>query len=456
MGPIIQNPARRCALPIKELYCESMVFESLLSDKSARIGVMGLGYVGLPLAMEFARQGYRVSGFEVSEARVASLKKGRSYVEDVEGEELRRRMKAGLFAAYSDFSGVSACDVLIICVQTPLRKTKEPDLSNVVAAAEQVGRRLKKGALVILESTTPPGATEEVVRPVLERGGRKLGRDFFLAFSPERVDPGNKFYNIANTPKIVGGVDARSTAMAVELYKRVVAKVVPVSSARAAEMAKLLENSFRSVNIALVNEMAQVCHKLNLDVWEVIGAAATKPFGFMPFYPGPGIGGHCIPKDPQLLIWKMKQHRYEPRFLQLATTVNGDMPGYVVQRIAALLNDAGKALNGSRVFVLGVAYKADTSDFRESPALDVIELLLERGVRVSYHDRFVPQIKLPVAGRALRSQPLTRAALTGADCVLILTAHTGLDYEDVLKRSRRLFDARNALRGRRDRRLQRL
>jgi UDP-N-acetyl-D-glucosamine dehydrogenase len=283
------------------------------------------------------------------------------------------------------------------------------------------------------------------VLPALQRGGRRLGRDFFLAFSPERVDPGNKFFGIANTPKVVGGVDRRSTELACAMYAHIVAKIVPVSSARAAEMAKLLENSFRSVNIALVNEMAQVCHKLNLDVWEVIGAAASKPFGFMPFYPGPGIGGHCIPKDPQLLIWKMKEHKYVPRFLELASAINGSMPEYVVDRVAALLNDDSKALKGSRLFVLGVAYKADTSDFRESPALDVIDLLIRRGARVSYHDRFVPALR--AGGRALKSQPMTAAALKASDCALVLTAHTGVDYAAVARSARRVFDARNAMRG---------
>jgi UDP-N-acetyl-D-glucosamine dehydrogenase len=280
---------------------------------------------------------------------------------------------------------------------------------------------------------------------LLEKGGRKAGKDFFLAFSPERVDPGNKFYSIANTPKVIGGIDESSTRIACALYRHIVEKVVPVSSARAAEMAKLLENSFRAVNIALVNEMAQICHKLGLDVWEVIGAASTKPFGYMPFWPGPGIGGHCIPKDPQLLIWKMKELSYEPRFLQLASGLNGSMPSYVVERIADLLNERGRALKGSRLFVLGVAYKANTSDYRESPALDVITLLLERGAKVSYHDVHVPQASF--GSRTLKSQALSAAALKSADCALILTAHGGVDYADVVRRSKLVFDARNAAKG---------
>jgi UDP-N-acetyl-D-glucosamine dehydrogenase len=416
-----------------------------LRDKSVRIGVLGLGYVGLPLAVEFCRKGFSVSGFEVSAARAASLAKGRSYVEDVSSRELAKLVKSGRLKPSTRFEGLSACDVVIICVQTPLRKTKEPDLGNVVAAASEAARHLKKGALVVLESTTPPGATQEIVQPLLQKGGRRPGKDFFLAFSPERVDPGNKFYSIANTPKVIGGVDDASTRIACALYQHIVEKVVPVSSARAAEMAKLLENSFRAVNIALVNEMAQICHKLGLDVWEVIGAAATKPFGYMPFYPGPGIGGHCIPKDPQLLIWKMKELAYEPRFLQLASGLNGSMPGYVVERVAELLNDRGRALKGSRLFVLGVAYKANTSDYRESPALDVITLLLERGAKVSYHDPHVPRASFGT--RSLASQRLTRSALSSSDCVLILTAHGGIDYADVIKRSKLVFDARDAARG---------
>jgi UDP-N-acetyl-D-glucosamine dehydrogenase len=422
-----------------------MSLESRLRDRTARIGVLGLGYVGLPLAMEFCREGFRVHGFEVSRERLSALRRGRSYVEDVAAAALQRFSKEGLFSVSDRFDALSSCDALLICVQTPLRKTKEPDLGNVVAAAKQAAGHLKKGALVVLESTMPPGATEEVLRPILEERGRVLGRDFFLAFSPERVDPGNKRFGIANTPKVVGGVDAQSTRLAQALYETIVTRVVPVSSARAAEMAKLLENSFRSVNIALVNEMAQICRRLRLDVWEVIGAAATKPFGYMPFWPGPGIGGHCIPKDPQLLIWKMKELNFEPRFLQLAGSVNGSMPQYVVARVAELLNTAKKSVNGSRVLVLGVAYKADTSDYRESPALDVIDLLLKGGAQVSYHDPFVPEARLP--RRALRSRPFSLAEVRRADCVVILTAHTGLDYSAVAKAARRLFDARNATQG---------
>ncbi|MBI3553444.1 MAG: nucleotide sugar dehydrogenase [Elusimicrobia bacterium] len=416
-----------------------------LRDKTARIGVLGLGYVGLPLAMEFCRKGFRVSGFDTSRERVESLRRGRSYVLDVPSDEIKRAAGARLFEASTRFEGLSACDVVLICVQTPLRKTREPDLSNILSATEEVAKRPKHGQLILLESTTFPGTTEEVVLPILCRGGRKLGRDFFLAFSPERVDPGNQTYGIANTPKVVGGADAASTRLAREVYCEIVAEVVPVSSARSAEMVKLLENSFRSVNIAMANEMAQVCHKLGLDVWEIISAAATKPFGFMPFFPGPGIGGHCIPKDPQLLTWKMKTLDFEPRFIQLASTINGTMPRYTVERITAALNEAGKSLNGSRILVLGVAYKPNVSDYRESASLDVMQLLHDAKAQVLYHDPFVPRIEL--AGRRLSSVRLSDQAVRSADCVAILTAHRDVDYARVVRLSRRVFDARNATKG---------
>lgn len=413
-------------------------------DKTARIGVMGLGYVGLPLAMEFCRKGFRVMGFDVSKARIGDLRRGRSYVLDVPSEELRRFKAARLFEAVGSFDKLDEQDALLVCVQTPLRKTKEPDIGNIIRAVEEISRRPRKGRLVALESTTYPGTTEEIVLPILQRTGR-LGRDFYLAFSPERVDPGNQKFGISNTPKVVGGADAVSTRLAVELYSQIVETVVPVSNPRAAEVVKLLENSFRAVNIALVNEMAQICHRLGIDVWEVIGAAASKPFGFMPFFPGPGIGGHCIPKDPQLLSWKMKTLNYEPRFIQLATTINGSMPEYTARRIGDTLNRDRKALSASRILVLGVAYKPDISDFRESPSLDVIDLLLEARAQVSYHDAFVPEIMS--RGRRLRSTPLTDAALRGADCVAVLTAHRDVDYARVVRLARRVFDARDATRG---------
>jgi UDP-N-acetyl-D-glucosamine dehydrogenase len=330
-------------------------------------------------------------------------------------------------------------------VQTPLRKTKEPDISNIVSACRAVAKSMKRGTVVVLESTTYPGTTQEAVLPELEKGGFKAGRDFWLAFSPERVDPGNDKWKIENTPKVVGGIDARSTALAVALYSTVISKVVPVSSATAAELVKLLENTFRSVNIALVNELAQICDRLGLNVWEIVGAAATKPFGFMPFWPGPGIGGHCIPKDPQLLAWKMKSLNFEPRFIELASTVNGQMPRYTTGRIADLLNKDEKSVKGAKVLVLGVAYKPGVGDYRDSPSLDIMHLLAEDGARVSYHDPHVPRVK--VAHRSWSSRPLTDAAVREADAVLILTAHPNIDYARVVRLARRVFDARNAAAG---------
>ncbi|MFA6030539.1 MAG: nucleotide sugar dehydrogenase [Elusimicrobiota bacterium] len=428
--------------------------EARFKDRSARVGILGLGYVGLPLAVEFGRRGYRVTGFDVSPQRVRDVRRGRSYVSDVDSRDLARLVRSRFLKAEERFDALSEQDAVVICVQTPMRKTKEPDISNIVAAVREIAGRMRRSPLVVLESTTYPGATEEIILPELQKGGRRLGRDFFLAFSPERVDPGNPVYKIANTPKVVGGADPASTRLASALYAQVITKVVPVSSTRAAEVVKLLENTFRAVNIALVNEVALICHRLGLDAWEVIGAAATKPFGFMPFYPGPGIGGHCIPKDPQLLSWKMKTLNFDPRFIQLASTVNGSMPEHTVRRIAALLNEDRKALKSSAILVLGAAYKPGIEDYRESPSLDVMDLLLQAGAKVRYHDRFVP--RLEVRGRTLRSVPLTDAALRSAACVVILTAHAGIDYKNVVRRARRVFDARNATRGLISKNLQRL
>jgi UDP-N-acetyl-D-glucosamine dehydrogenase len=431
----------------------SAALSAALKERSARIGVLGLGYVGLPLAMEFCRKGFRVDGFDVSVKRVGQLKKGDSYVSDVASADVRRHASEGRFHAHTRFESLSRQDVIFVCVQTPLRKTKEPDIGNIISAVREIARHPRPGRLIVLESTTFPGTTDEVVLPLLSESG-KLGKDFFLAFSPERVDPGNERYTIANTPKVVGGCTPESTALAAQAYAHICEKVVPVSSTRAAEVVKLLENSFRAANIALVNEMAQICHRLGLDVWEVIGAAATKPFGFMPFFPGPGIGGHCIPKDPQLLTWKMKTLNYEPRFISLAAAINGSMPEYTVARISAALNAAGKPLKGSKILVLGVAYKPNVSDFRESPALDVMERLLEAEAKVSYHDPYVPEVS--VGGRTLRTSPLSRAALAGADCVAILTAHRKIDYGAAVRSSKLVFDARNATAGSRDAKVHRL
>lgn len=424
------------------VYTRAVEMERKIRERTARVGVVGLGYVGLPLAVEFARAGFGVVGLEVSRERAAALRRGRSYISDVPSREVAGLLQEGLLRVDAEGRELARCDAVIICVQTPLRKSKEPDLSAIVAACGTLAKRLRRGQLVVLESTTYPGTTDEVVRPALESSGLKAGKDFFLAFSPERVDPGNAKWKIANTPKVVGGVDAASTRLACALYASIVRRVVPVSSAKAAEIVKLLENSFRAVNIALVNEMAQICDRLGLDVWEVVRAAATKPFGFMPFWPGPGIGGHCIPKDPQLLAWKMKSLNFEPRFIQLAALINGGMPEYTVSRVARALNEDAKALKGSRILVLGVAYKPEVSDFRESPALDVMHLLSESGAKVGYHDVFVPEAK--AAGRVWRNRALTDAAVKAADIVVILTAHPAVDYARVCRLARRVFDARNA------------
>lgn len=427
------------------LYTLAVSLDKKIREKTARVGVIGLGYVGLPLAVAFARRGFKVTGIEVHAKRAAALRKGRSYIEDVPSKELAALVRSGALTIDDTGAGIAKLDAVLICVQTPLRKTKEPDISNIVAACGTVAKRLKRGTLIVLESTTYPGTTQEAVLPELEKSGLKAGKDFWLAFSPERVDPGNEKWHIENTPKVVGGIDARSTDLAVALYSSVISKVVPVSSATAAELVKLLENTFRSVNIALVNELAQICDRLGLSVWEVVAAAATKPFGFMPFWPGPGIGGHCIPKDPQLLAWKMKSLNFEPRFIELASTVNGQMPRYAVRRVARLLNEDAKSVKRAKILVLGVAYKPGVGDFRDSPSLDIMHLLAEDGAAISYHDPFVPRVS--VGGRSWSSRRLTDAAVREADCVLILTAHPGVDYPRVVRLARRVFDARNALAG---------
>lgn len=427
------------------VYTCAVELEKKIRGRTARIGMIGLGYVGLPLAVEFARAGFPVTAVESDPHRLATLRRGQSYVSDVSNVAIKRVLRGRRMEIHGDSRGLSHCDVVIICVQTPLRKSKEPDLGAVVAACGQAAKRLRKGQLVVLESTTYPGTTEAVVLPILEASGLKAGRDFFLAFSPERVDPGNAQWKIANTPKVVGAIDPASTKAACALYEQIVHEVVRVSSTSAAELVKLLENSFRAVNIALVNEMAQICQTLGLDVWEIVNAAATKPFGFMPFCPGPGIGGHCIPKDPQLLTWKMKKLNYRPRLIELATAINASMPGYTVSRIIRALNRDGKKIKGSHIFVLGVAYKAGVSDCRESPALDVMHLLADLGATVDYHDVHVPTAS--VAGRTWRGRPLTDAALKAADLVVTLTAHPGVDYKRVCRLARRVFDARNVTAG---------
>ncbi len=427
--------------------------QKLIHDRSARVGVIGLGYVGLPLAVEFARHGFRATGFEVDADKVISVNKGESHIGDVPSSVLKEMVDADRMQATADFSHLKECDAIIICVPTPLRKTKEPDISYILAAAEQIKKNLRRGQIIVLESTTYPGTTDEVLLPAFEEGGFKLDEDFLLAFSPERVDPGNPQFQTHNIPKVVGGCSDDSTEIAAALYGQIVKDVHAVSSARVAETAKLLENTFRAVNIGMANEMARLCYALGIDTWEVIAAAATKPFGFMPFYPGPGIGGHCIPLDPHYLSWKARQHGFDSRFISLAEEVNSRMPEHVVALIADGLNDAQKSLKGSRVLLLGVAYKKDVNDVRESPALAIIDRLRAKGAGVRYHDPFVEEVRFDdshtdSSGEPLQSIPLTDEELRTSDAVCIVTDHSDIDYKRVVELASLVVDTRNALNGR--------
>jgi UDP-N-acetyl-D-glucosamine dehydrogenase len=414
-----------------------------IRDRVCRYGVMGAGYVGLPLAVAFARRGVRVTCFEVDEAKVAAIRAGRSYVGDVRAADVAACVKAGTLTATLDMAQLSEMDVVSICVPTPLSKSQDPDVSYVDAATRSLERVLRPGQLVILESTTYPGMTEEFLLPRLQATGLALGRDFALSFSPERVDPGNPRFGVANTPKVVGGVDALSSRLTCDFYAAAIGRLHVVSSARAAEMAKLLENTFRSVNIALVNEVAQMCERLRLEVGEVIEAAATKPFGFMRFNPGPGIGGHCIPLDPMYLSWKLRSLDYRARFIELAQDINMGMPRYVAERVARALNDRQQSLKGSRVLVLGVAYKRDVDDVRESPALEVLRLLREMGAEVTYCDPHVPTVT--VRDVFLRAVPFTAEALALADAVVIATDHRAFDWDLVGQRAQLIIDTRGVV-----------
>jgi UDP-N-acetyl-D-glucosamine dehydrogenase len=416
-----------------------------IERRAARCGVIGLGYVGLPLALEFARVGFRVVGIDLDERKVQAIQDGRSYIVDVSDDEIARPVREGKFSATTDFSVISDLDTINICVPTPLRKTKDPDLTYVVSAVSEIRKYLRPGQLVILESTTYPGTTEEVVRPALEASGLEVGQDFCLAFSPERIDPGNPNFGTRNIPKVVGGVTARCTEVARHLYEASVDTVVPVSSTQVAEMVKLLENTFRSVNIGLVNEIALMCSALKINVWEVIEAAKTKPFGFMAFYPGPGLGGHCIPIDPFYLSWKAKMNGFDARFIELAGHINESMPRFVVERITDALNQHRKSIRGSRVHVLGVAYKAGVNDIRESPALNVMKILTDKGAALSYTDPYIPGIR--EEGLELDSVPLEAARMKAVDCVVILTAHREIDYDLVVRSAPLIVDTRNALQG---------
>jgi UDP-N-acetyl-D-glucosamine dehydrogenase len=416
-----------------------------IDNRKAKIGVIGLGYVGLPLAVEFANVGFQVTGIDVDSKKITGLRAGRSHVEDVSDDEVRPLVRKRLLRVQDHYRGCGKFDAILICVPTPLRKTKDPDISYIVAALTEIAKEVCPGQLIVLESTTYPGTTEEVLRPRLEAGGLKVGKDLFLAFSPERVDPGNVEFKTHNTPKVVGGTSPSCVAVSVHLYRQAIEHVHPVSSTQVAEMVKLLENTFRAVNIALVNEVALMCERLGIEVWEVIDGAATKPFGFMRFYPGPGIGGHCIPLDPHYLSWKLKTLNYSARFIELAAEINGNMPLVVIRKAAELLNDRKLSVRGSRVFVLGVAYKRDTSDVRESPALDVIQLLEERGAKVMFHDPHVKQLRLD-GGRGYKSTPLTPANLRKSDLVLIITDHSDFDFESIVRHSPLILDTRNAAR----------
>jgi UDP-N-acetyl-D-glucosamine dehydrogenase len=425
---------------------------NLITNKKATVGVIGLGYVGLPLVVEFASKGFKGIGFEVDERKAKQINAGQSYIGDVPSSRVSELVKHEKLQATTDFNLLSQCDAIIICVPTPLRKTKEPDVSYILAAAEQIKQRLRHGQLIILESTTYPGTTDEVLLPMLEETGLKLDDDFMLAFSPERVDPGNPNFLTHNIPKVVGGVTEDSGFVAAHLYSQIVKDVHAVSSARVAEAAKLLENTFRAVNIGMANEMARLCYALNIDTWEVIRAAATKPFGFMPFYPGPGIGGHCIPLDPHYLSWKARQHGFDSRFISLAEEVNSRMPEHVVQLVADGLNDDCKAMKSSRVLLLGVAYKKDIDDVRESPALSIIDRLRQKGASVRYHDPFVKEVRFDDAhiegsGEPLQSVSLTDEELKSADCLIIVTDHSEIDYKRVCSLASLIVDTRNALNG---------
>lgn len=425
---------------------------SLITEKRAHVGVIGLGYVGLPLLAEFGRSGFSCTGFEVDDKKAAQINAGDSYIGDISSAVIKELVDAGRLRATTNFDYLKDCDAVIICVPTPLRKTKEPDVSYILAAAEEITKRLHRGQLIILESTTYPGTTDEVLLPMFADTGLNLDEDFLLAFSPERVDPGNPQFQTHNIPKVVGGVTDDSTAAAAHLYAQIVDTVHAVSSARVAETAKLLENTFRAVNIGMANEMARLCYALNIDTWEVIRAAATKPFGFMPFYPGPGIGGHCIPLDPHYLSWKARQHGFDSRFISLAEEVNSRMPDHVIQLISDGLNDERKAMKGSRVLLLGVAYKQDINDVRESPALSIIDRLRSKGAEVRYHDPFVEELRFDEAhteapGEPLRSVDLTEDEIKSADCIVIVTNHSQIDYQRITELAPLVVDTRNALNG---------
>jgi UDP-N-acetyl-D-glucosamine dehydrogenase len=419
--------------------------ETKIQTKKAKFGVIGLGYVGLPLALTLNAAGFDVTGIDIDTTRIAAINAGHSYITDVKNEELQRAISTKRFRVTSELSIIARLDAISICVPTPLRKTKDPDMSYIVSAADAIARAIRPGQLIILESTTYPGTTEEVVLPALESSGLKVGQDFFLAFSPERVDPGNPDFSTKNIPKVVGGVTSSCAKLAGMLYGASMKDIVIVSSTRVAEMVKLLENTFRSVNIALANEIALMCSHMKINVWEVIKAAASKPFGFMPFYPGPGLGGHCIPIDPLYLEWKSKIDGFESRFIGLADKINSGMPRFVATRTMELLNDRGKAIRGSKIHILGVTYKKDISDSRESPAIEVIKLMVGLGAHVSYSDPFVAS--LSIDGQNMKAVKPNREVLSSSDLAIVITDHTAFDYAEIVKNAPIVFDTRNATEG---------
>ncbi len=435
-----------------EIDATAKLLEEKIKSHTARVGVVGLGYVGLPLAVEFAKAGFDVTGIDVNEEKVRRVNAADSYIGDISSATLAPLVKSGKLRATTDFAAVLELDTINIAVPTPLRKTKDPDMSFIVESCQEIAKHFHAGTLVILESTTYPGTTDEVVLPLLQKSGLEVGRDFFLCFSPERVDPGNPNFHTYNIPKVVGGVTAACTEMGRVFYAQALERVIPVSSTQVAEMVKLLENTFRMINIGLVNEIAMMCDRISINVWEVIDAAATKPFGFMPFYPGPGLGGHCIPIDPFYLSWKTKQAGIEARFIELAGYINGQMPHFVADKIQNALNDAGKPVKGSRIHVMGAAYKRDIDDMRESPALDVMLLLQRRGGLISYSDPHVPHLKLD--GLQIHALPETAAA--DADCVAVITDHTAFDYKGLVERAKLIVDTRNALKAHKSEKIVRL
>ncbi|MFA5410898.1 MAG: nucleotide sugar dehydrogenase [Candidatus Omnitrophota bacterium] len=426
-----------------------------IQRREIRIAVVGLGYVGLPLALAFAKKGLDVLGVEIDKNRLGYLKRKKSYITDVEDDELRRPLVKKRFKAVSDFAAVRSADVIIICVPTPLKRKYHPDISYIKQAVKSVARYMKRGSLVILESTTYPGTTEEVILPLLEKSGFRHNRDFYLVFSPERIDPGNQAFPVDKIPKIIGGLSREATDLAALVYGKIIEKVVPVSSAKVAEVVKLLENTFRLINIGLIDELAMMAHKMKVDIWEVVKAASTKPFGFMPFYPGPGVGGHCIPKDPLYLYWKARKHHgFSSRFIKLASGVITGMPEYIVTRIEEILNKDGISLNQARILIIGVTYKKDIRDLRQSPALDIIDILQKRGAFTGYYDPLIPYLKINHIN--LQSIELNKKNLNKFDCAVITADHSSLDYAFILKNSRFILDTRNVYQGIKDRRVSKL